>query len=156
MPRLDETSDSGPDTRPKGIRMPQNRCRLVRSLIILRWEPPANLGDCAELVKRFWAHVGIDDNDYEPGAVLKAKPDWIRKCFPCYTERGFSPRGTEKQINQYRATKKSHIAELALQQRRKQSRQRKEREEKRKTKVAAGRASGSVSASEVKRFRLPD
>ena len=25
----------------------------------------------------FWEHISIDDEDYEPGTILEARPEWI-------------------------------------------------------------------------------
>ncbi|KDQ30537.1 hypothetical protein PLEOSDRAFT_1101525 [Pleurotus ostreatus PC15] len=43
------------------------------------WEPQANVESCTELLKRFWKHIGLDDEDYPAGHVCEAKPSWIRK-----------------------------------------------------------------------------
>jgi hypothetical protein len=43
----------------------------------LSWEPQSGLAGCERILKRFWNHIGMDDEDYEPGAVLKASDEWI-------------------------------------------------------------------------------
>ncbi|PPQ95658.1 hypothetical protein CVT26_008687 [Gymnopilus dilepis] len=41
------------------------------------WEPEENLESCERLLASFWRHVGMDDEDYPIGYVVKAKKSWI-------------------------------------------------------------------------------
>ncbi|KAL4268000.1 Chromo domain-containing protein [Pleurotus pulmonarius] len=43
------------------------------------WEPQANVESCTDLLKRFWKHIGLDDEDYPAGHVCEAKQAWIKK-----------------------------------------------------------------------------
>ena len=42
-----------------------------------RLEPEENLENCARLLRKFWDDVGVDDEDYYEGYVVKARPSWI-------------------------------------------------------------------------------
>ncbi|THH16827.1 hypothetical protein EW146_g3874 [Bondarzewia mesenterica] len=43
------------------------------------WEPEQNVGGCDRLLRSFWDHVGMDNEDYEIGHEIEAKPAWIKK-----------------------------------------------------------------------------
>ncbi|CDO70283.1 hypothetical protein BN946_scf184942.g83 [Trametes cinnabarina] len=43
------------------------------------WEPEEHLDNCKRLLASFWADVGMDDNDYEEGYIVKATPSWIKR-----------------------------------------------------------------------------
>ncbi|KAF7319986.1 Chromo domain-containing protein [Mycena kentingensis (nom. inval.)] len=43
------------------------------------WEPGVNLAACQALLARFWKHVGLDNDDYEEGFVVKATSEWIAR-----------------------------------------------------------------------------
>jgi len=45
------------------------------------WEPEENVKKCVRLLKSFWKHVGTDDEDYPPGYMVEAEPEWISKSF---------------------------------------------------------------------------
>ncbi len=72
--------------RFSGLATTQNQTGwFVTSLEYLRlimymnisWEPQANVESCTELLKRFWKHIGLDDEDYPAGHVCEAKQSWI-------------------------------------------------------------------------------
>ncbi|KAK0198588.1 hypothetical protein F5146DRAFT_996041 [Armillaria mellea] len=42
------------------------------------WEPASGVANCQQLLKRFWAHVGTDNEDYHIGYEIHAKEGWIR------------------------------------------------------------------------------
>ncbi|GJE87775.1 Chromatin organization modifier domain-containing protein [Phanerochaete sordida] len=41
------------------------------------WEPTENVEGCERLLKSFWNHIGLDNEDYEEGYVVEASPKWI-------------------------------------------------------------------------------
>jgi hypothetical protein len=41
------------------------------------WEPHENVKECDRLLKSFWDHIGVDNNDYPLGYEVQAKPKWI-------------------------------------------------------------------------------
>ncbi|KAJ6627258.1 hypothetical protein B0H10DRAFT_430798 [Mycena sp. CBHHK59/15] len=43
------------------------------------WEPAAGVAGCAGLLERFWAEIGLDDNDYPIGYVVRPSEKWIKK-----------------------------------------------------------------------------
>ncbi|KAK0473231.1 hypothetical protein IW261DRAFT_1505036 [Armillaria novae-zelandiae] len=42
------------------------------------WEPASGVANCQALLKKFWAHVGTDNEDYHSGYEIHAKESWIR------------------------------------------------------------------------------
>lgn len=43
------------------------------------WEPTENVEGCERLLKSFWNHIGVDNEDYEEGYVVEASPEWVGK-----------------------------------------------------------------------------
>ncbi|PBK77074.1 hypothetical protein ARMSODRAFT_259656 [Armillaria solidipes] len=43
------------------------------------WEPASGVANCQQLLKRFWQHVGTDNEDYQTGYEIHAKEGWIRQ-----------------------------------------------------------------------------
>lgn len=43
------------------------------------WEPEENLQGCERLLKSFWGHIGLDDEDYPVGYTVSATKTWINK-----------------------------------------------------------------------------
>ncbi|OCH96638.1 hypothetical protein OBBRIDRAFT_15359 [Obba rivulosa] len=43
------------------------------------WEPQENVEGCDRLLKSFWTNIGLDNDDYEPGHIVRATPSWIKK-----------------------------------------------------------------------------
>lgn len=41
------------------------------------WEPHENVQECHRLLTSFWAHVGVDNDDYPIGYCVEAKTHWI-------------------------------------------------------------------------------
>ncbi|KAF9454912.1 hypothetical protein P691DRAFT_691049 [Macrolepiota fuliginosa MF-IS2] len=41
------------------------------------WEPANNLAQCSRLVESFWADVGLDNEDYAEGTIIKPSSKWI-------------------------------------------------------------------------------
>ncbi|KAI0307557.1 hypothetical protein B0F90DRAFT_1674737 [Multifurca ochricompacta] len=43
------------------------------------WEPAENVEQCDRLLRSFWRHIGMDDEDYSPGDQFDAHPWWIKQ-----------------------------------------------------------------------------
>jgi hypothetical protein len=41
------------------------------------WEPAENVEQCDRLLRSFWKHVGMDNDDYTPGDQFDAEDWWI-------------------------------------------------------------------------------
>jgi len=41
------------------------------------WEPAENVVQCDRLLRSFWKHVGMDNEDYSPGDQFDAEVSWI-------------------------------------------------------------------------------
>jgi hypothetical protein len=41
------------------------------------WVPAENLKNCEHLLKKFWRHVGVDDQDYPANYEVAAEQGWI-------------------------------------------------------------------------------
>ncbi|KAJ7071531.1 hypothetical protein C8F01DRAFT_1110905 [Mycena amicta] len=69
------------------------------------WEPAPHLSACQGLLKRFWNHVGVDDNDYEEGHIVRASAEWIAKERKRYRVE-FNKERDEKRKQQERAERR--------------------------------------------------
>jgi hypothetical protein len=41
------------------------------------WEPAEDVKDCDRLLRSFWRHIGMDNEDYSPGDKFDAEDEWI-------------------------------------------------------------------------------
>jgi len=41
------------------------------------WEPAENVEQCDRLLRSFWKHIGMDNQDYAPGDQFDAQEWWI-------------------------------------------------------------------------------
>jgi hypothetical protein len=89
------------------------------------WEPENNVKECQRLLKSFWTHIGIDEEDYPPGYSIEASPEWISmSAVICYYLRG--------SLQRLVVAERRYFAEECKQQQReaKQQRELEERKEK--------------------------
>ncbi|PPQ85731.1 hypothetical protein CVT25_003109 [Psilocybe cyanescens] len=72
--RSDSTDEARWEYYVKVMWMLKSDCNSV----FASWEPEKNLkAGCGRLLTSFWQHVGMDNDDYQVGYVVKAKQDWI-------------------------------------------------------------------------------
>ncbi|KAF9015377.1 hypothetical protein BDQ17DRAFT_1536047 [Cyathus striatus] len=69
------------------------------------WEPEANLTECERLLRSFWEHIGVDNEDYQIGYVVEAKDDWIqaeKRYFAKQLAKDNRRKGKKKEEKKYK------------------------------------------------------
>jgi hypothetical protein len=54
------------------------------------WEPDTNVVRGSErLLQLFWTEVGMDNDDYEPGYIVRAKKSWVGEHYYSFIHAAF-------------------------------------------------------------------